>query len=90
MKCDITALQQAWDRIATSRAAVAAHPDLGKLPDDTRFPRIHSRLVDGRLSPASVVTAASEAVAREAPAKALQEERAAKATAEAGATIRLW
>jgi hypothetical protein len=33
---------------------------------------------------------AAEAVAREAPLKALQEERAAKATAVAGTTVRLW
>jgi hypothetical protein len=43
-------------RIAACHAAVEAHADLDTLlPADARFPRIHSRLTDGRLSPASVV-----------------------------------
>ena len=45
----ITAVQQAWGRIAASHAAVEAHADLDTLlPADARFPRIHSRLTDGR------------------------------------------
>ena len=44
----LTAVQQAWDRIAAAHATVNAHPDRDTLlPADARFPRIHSRLHDG-------------------------------------------
>ena len=52
----LTAVQQAWARIAAAHAAVDARADRDTLlPADARFPRIYSRFDDGRLSPASVV-----------------------------------
>ena len=45
---------EAWDRLASAHRAVSlqpGHADL--LPADARFPDLHSRLDDGRLSPAT-------------------------------------
>ena len=44
----------AFGRIMTSFTQVGLHPDQDLLPINSHFPQLHSRLDDGRLSPATV------------------------------------
>ena len=51
----IEAVQQAWGRLAAAHTALSLRGDLDDLlPPDISLPRLYSRLIDGRLSPASV------------------------------------
>ena len=50
----IEAVQDAYDRLARAHVAVGLSPSFHLLPDDAHFPQIRSRLLDGRLSPATV------------------------------------
>ena len=47
-------IREAWERISAAHLAVSLDPNhITLLPPDARFPSIHSRLTDGRLSPAT-------------------------------------
>ena len=47
-------IHHAFTRIMTSFTQVGLHPDQDLLPINSHFPQLHSRLDDGRLSPATV------------------------------------